>query len=73
MSGPRVVYQEADPARARTHRSTAEAFRELAYTCALERPARGMRIARRIAGALPWSLSMLLVTAAITAPRWWPQ
>ncbi len=62
-----VVYQEAHPERARTHRSTAEAFRELPYSTAVwywPAPRRW-----RVVDALCFLLSV----AALTSPWWWPR
>lgn len=64
----KVVFQEPYPARARTYSSTAEAFRELPYTAAIQRwPSR--RRMWRVIDAACLVLSALVLSAA----WWWPR
>lgn len=63
----KIIYQENNPHRARTYRSTAEAFRELPYTCALQRFPSPRRM-WRIVDAACLVLSALVLSAA----WWWP-
>lgn len=65
-----VIYQEANPARARTYRSIAEARRDATYAAAIQRgPARRVRFIERLC----WIASILLLVAIVTAPHWWPK
>jgi hypothetical protein len=49
----------------RTHSSTALAFKDATYACALDRPRAG-----RIRDALGWIVGLGLLAASISAPYW---
>jgi len=49
----------------RTYPSTALAFKDATYACALDRPRPG-----RIREALCWLLGCALIAAAVSAPYW---
>jgi hypothetical protein len=61
-----VIFQEPDPARARTYSSTAEAFRELPYCTAIQRWPAPRRF-WRIVDTVCW----IFVVVLIAAPFWY--
>ena len=63
-----VLYQEPHPERARTFRSTAEAFRGLEYACAVTHAPRPPVISRK-----GWIALAVIYTATLVALCWWPR